>query len=466
MPEPGEVIEHFSCIVYNPAKIAGKDFNIRDFRNGIIVVPTGGDSTGDEAMAKIQGTKNNFVYWGIDEGTKMPTNIMAPRGNLVHNPYAMFVMVGNASKKTDPHGRACEPLGGYGSIDANQKRWRGKTLNVLFLHGERGPNDIYFPDAKKQSDLPYPSLCNKFGRLKDALLYGNGDLDLGVNTQDYWTFAIGFWMGSDDSQTCLSEGFVKSHNADRAPDKWGVGRVRVFGACDPGFAAGGDANAVMFMHLGYTIRGKVQLHLESTSIEIRPRVADRKEYAAAVGEEVVRLCKERGCQPQDFAVDVSADGGITGQAIENAWGLGGIQLLSSLAPSTADKFANRVSQFWMGIRDLIGCGYVCGFNCNSNYAKDLFERRYTNDNRTFKVEKKKDTKKRLMRSPDNGDAFSYCSYLVSQSGILDITEDRFQIFDQEQYASIKARYFTFNDGPLKVKDEEDEFAGSYIGDDD
>jgi hypothetical protein len=71
-----------------------------------------------------------------------------------------------------------------------------------------------------------------------------------------------------------------------------------------------------------------------------------------------------------------------------------------------------------------------------------------------------------MRSPDNGDAFSYCSYLVSQSGILDITEDRFQIFDQEQYASIKARYFTFNDGPLKVKDEEDEFAGSYIGDDD
>lgn len=467
IPEIGEIVEHLKCVVYNPAKIAGKDFNLRDFRNGIMVVPTGGDNSGEEALNKIMGSKNDFIYWAVDEGPAMPADIMVPRTNLEMNPYFMFIIVGNASYKTDPHGRACEPLAGWGSINPGMKEWRGRTLDVLFLHGEKSPNDIYSPKAKKKKDLMYPRLCNKFARKAIAEFSGNGDSVFGRSTQHYWRFAVGFWMGSDDLQTCLSEAFVKSHNADRAPERWGVGRMRIFAGFDPGFAAGGDANSIMFMHVGYTVHGKIQLLIESDSIEIRPAVTDRKEYAKAVAEEVVKQCEKRGVEPQDLFYDVSADGGITGDAISKAWGLVGANPLSSLDAATNHKYANRVSQYWMTIRDLIATGKVCGFNLNSKYAKDLFERRYVTELKTFKVEKKKDMKKRIGRSPDNGDSFSYCAFGVISSGLLDSTsQEDFRFKDRG--GERVARYYTNIDRARNEETEEDEsvFASSVMGDDD
>jgi hypothetical protein len=339
-PEIGEIIEYSMCIVYNPAKIAGKDFNVRDFRHGIMVVPTGGDNSGEDALNKIMGTKNTYVYWAVDEGPAMPAEIMSPRANLASNDFFQFVMIGNASYKTDPHGRACEPKDGWSSITPNMKRWRGRTLDVLFLHGEKSPNDLLQSNATTKRELYYPKLSNRFMREEIAEFAGNGDIEYGRNTQYYWRFAVGYWMGSDDQQTVLSEGLVKSHRADSPPEPWGVGRVRVFAGFDPGFSAGGDANALMFFHFGFTVRGKVQLFIESESIEIRPTVSDRKEYARAVAEAVVAQCTKRDVDIGDFACDVSADGGITAQAIEKEWGLAGAQLLSSTDTATVAKFSN------------------------------------------------------------------------------------------------------------------------------
>lgn len=465
IPEIGEIVEHLMSVVYNPSKIAGKDFNTRDYRNGIFVIPTGGDNTGEEALAKIMGTKNNFVYWFVDEGPAMPTEIMSPRANLEFNPYFMFGMLGNASYKTDPHGRACEPKDGWSSINPSMKEWRGRTLDVLFLSGERSPNDIYGADAKKKMELPFPRMCNRFARRSVANFAGNGDAEFGKTTQHYWRFAVGFWMGSDELQTCLSEGFVKSNNADRAPDKWGVGMVRVFAGFDPGFAAGGDANSIVFMHIGYTTKGKIQLLIESDSIEIRPTVSDRKDYAKAVAEQVVKHCKIRNMQPPDLFCDASADGGITSQAIEKEWGLSGITMLSSLDSSHKAKYANRVSEYWMTIRDFVASGVVCGFNIRSKYANDLFERRYETDARTFKVEKKKNMKKRIGRSPDNGDAFSYCAYGVAQSGLIDTNDiDSFRKTDNE--GERVARYYRAYDKRRneETEDEESVFSASVMGD--
>jgi hypothetical protein len=420
LPEIGEIIEYAGCIVYNPAKIANKDFNVRDFRHGIMVVPTGGDSSGEEALNKIMGTKNQNVIWMVDEGPAMPADIMSPRANLEANPSFMFVMVGNAQYKTDPHGRACEPKEGWSSINPSMKRWRGKTLNVLFLHGEKSPNDLYDSKALLKSELQYPKLSNRFMREAIAEFAGNGDIEYGLNTQHYWRFAIGFWMGSDEQQTVLSEGYIKMHKADAPPEPWGINRVRFFGGFDPGFTAGGDANSVMFISFGFTMKGKPQIVFETDSIEIRPAVTDRKEYASAVADEVVKQARDkRDTDPQDFGGDISSDGGITFDAISKEWGLTGFQLLSSLEASSMAKYANRVTQYWMGLRDLIATGIVRGFNINSKYAKDLFERRYTSEQKMFKVEKKKDMKKRIGRSPDNGDAAAYCGYLVLQSGVAD-----------------------------------------------
>jgi len=115
----------------------------------------------------------------------------------------------------------------------------------------------------------------------------------------------------------------------------------------------------------------------------------------------------------------------------------------------------------MQVRELISTGAVCGFNTNSKYAKDLFERRYSTEQKVFKVEKKKEMKKRIHRSPDNGDAFTYMTHLISQSGMLDVKSA--EEFARDPISEeIKLRYFT----PLHVRyaqvDEDDEYAESYV----
>jgi hypothetical protein len=421
-PAIGEILEYLKCIVYNAGLILDKKFNVRDFRNGILVVPVGNDSSGEQAMATIQGTKNVHVTWMIDEGPLMPGEIMQPRGNLIHNLYHQFIIVGNSDKKTDPHGRAMEPLLGWGTVDRTHKRWRAKTLNSLFLDGEKGPNDIYGDSVTELTKYPFPYLSNKIKREAQALIEGDGNVEAGRNTIGYWKFAIGYWLGSDIQQTVLSEQFVKSHNADREPDRWGIGKVRVFAALDPAFTAGGDVNALTFATVGRTVNGKMQCLFESTSIEIKPVLSDRKEYSRALAEKVVEICEDRGVFPQDFGIDISNDGGITAKNVLEVWTQGGIQALSSMEPSTSSRYGNRVSQYWMEIRKLLQTGACCGFNCNSNYAKDLFERRFRDESKVFHVEKKKDLKKRIRRSPDCGDSFSYLCRLITQSGMLSVTE--------------------------------------------
>lgn len=456
LPEIGEVIEHAGCIVYNPAKIANKDFNLRDFRNGLMVVPTGGDTSGEEALNKIMGTKNGYVYWMVDEGPAMPAEIMAPRTNLSANYFFQFIMVGNASYKTDPHGRACEPEDGWSSVTPNMRFWVGKTLNVLFLHGEKSPNDLFQSNVSRKRDLNYPTLSNRFMREEIAKFAGDGNIEYGRNTQYYWRFAIGFWMGSDDQQTVLSEAFIKTHGADKAPEPWGRTGVRVFGGFDPGFTAGGDANSIFFIHVGYTVRGKLQVMFESDTLEIRPAISDNKDFNRAVADVIVNEAKnKRLMNISDFGGDVSADGGISFNEIHNSWGLIGAQLLSSNEESSSSRYASRVSQYWMQIRDLISSGYVRGFNCNSRYAKDLFKRRFVSEQKTFKIEKKKDMKKRTGRSPDNGDACSYTCHLVLTSGVISKSEDpSARMLDEGERVQ---RYYRSYQSLRRPSDEEEDY---------
>jgi hypothetical protein len=111
-------------------------------------------------------------------------------------------------------------------------------------------------------------------------------------------------------------------------------------------------------------------------------------------------------------------------------------------------------------------GAVCGFNIHSNYAKDLFERRYTTDQSAKKVEKKKDLKKRIHRSPDCGDSFSYGAHMVLSSGMLanaDVEEFKENLRNGEkviQFFRIFDRVNPYNGA------EDDEFAVSGIIDED
>lgn len=458
----GEVLEYLSCIVFNHGKSVGDKMNARDFRQGIMVVPVASDSTGDAALDTIMGSKNKYVLWIVDEGPAMPSNIMAPRTNLEYNPNFQFIMVGNANDRNDPHGRSCEHIDGWKMVDPSMKRWRGKTLNVLFLHGECSPNDYYAPDAETKSEIPFPYLSNKFARDKAAEVEGNGDVDHGRETLGYWRFAIGYWMGSDMQQTVLSENFVKINHADEPAKMFGAGRPRTFAALDPAFTAGGDNISLMFATVGNLQNGKTQLLIDSESVHIKPIVKQGTSFEKSVAKEVVRLCKERNVNPQDFGGDISADGGIIFNAIAEEWGLSGFQLLSSLQSSSLAKYANKVSQYWMQVRELIQTGVVRGFNIHSNYARDLFERRFTDESKTFKVERKKDFKKRTGRSPDDGDSFAYLTHLIMKSGLVSSHNEE---NEREERSIDEQAYYHDKVGRYRGESYDDgygEFSDSYV----
>lgn len=425
----GEIIEYQKTLTFDEGKsLNNAKINERDLRNSVTVIPISNDSKGESALATIMGSKNKSVIWIIDELPAMMDNVDRPNLNLRSNPFFQFIGIGNANRKSDPHGILCEPMDGWGSLNSTEGgKWvsrKGKT--VLFLHGEDSPNE--HPSVihlNEKSLIPFPYLSNRFDRLEIAKEAGNGDITLGLKTLDYWRFGVGFWAGDDSLNTVLSEQYIKYFNADREPKPWlGGGNVRTFCGGDFAFTSGGDKTAIYFLSHGYDYMGNIQIALDNKTYTISPNTEDKKEFRRAVAKEIVRYCMDRSVNPNDFGCDISNDGGLMLQAIELEWkertNRTDVQItgLSSQGNSSDDRFGKMVSEYWLGTRDIISGGCVCGFNIMSDYASDLFKRLIINKgNNINDVETKIDMKKRIRRSPDSGDAFCYALYLLRSSGL-------------------------------------------------
>jgi hypothetical protein len=436
----GEIIEYMKCLTFDFDKtVDSTEYNKRDLRNAIQVIPIANDSKGEEALNTIMGSKNRRVLWTIDELPAMNDGVDRPCSNLEVNPFFQSLFIGNAQYKSDPHGMACEPMDGWDTIIGNRsQKWKSKTGRMIyFLHGECGPNDderINKEEIKTKLDMPFPFLANFIARDNVAEDKGRGDKTLGKQTIDYIRFCIGYWAGDDATNTILTVAYVKAHKADLPPDPWASFERRTFSALDPAFTTGGDANSLTMIEYGTTIYGEPQIVFQSNSIEIRPIASDRVEYNKSVAIEVVKevspshLDKDYGVKgdtskiqvrPGDFGIDISNDAGKMLQSIQDVWGMRGQVAISSNEKSTDQRYDDRVTQLWWSVPDLIGSGKCRGFNTNSNYFKDLSSRRYSAlSSDVVKVEKKKDMKKRIRRSPDHGDSFAYCCFLVLNAGLV------------------------------------------------
>lgn len=428
-PAPiGEIIEYQKTLTFDEGKsLNNAKINERDLRNSVTVIPISNDSKGESALATIMGSKNKSVIWIIDELPAMMDNVDKPNLNLRSNPFYQFIGIGNANTKSDPHGVLCEPISGWGSLSNKEGcKWvsrKGKT--VLFLHGEDSPNEHPFVShLNEKSKIPFPYLSNRFDREEIAREAGNGDIELGKKTLDYWRFGIGFWAGDDSLNTVLSEQYIKYFEADREPKPWmGGGRTRVFCGGDFAFTSGGDKTSIFFITHGYDYLGNIQIVLDSKTYNISPNVEESKEFRKAVAHEIVNYCINRSTEPTDFGCDISNDGGLMMQAIESEWKErrgSDVQItgLSSQGNSNDDRYGKMVSEYWLGTREVISGKCVCGFNIMSDYASDLFKRLIINKGSNINdVEPKHEMKKRIRRSPDAGDAFSYACYLLRTSGL-------------------------------------------------
>jgi hypothetical protein len=173
---------------------------------------------------------------------------------------------------------------------------------------------------------------------------------------------------------------------------------------------------------------------ETETIRLVPKMNEEGTYEQKIAKAFLDECSKRQCH--HAAADISGDGGLMVQAIEKEAQARGYQLamhpvsfshspdenvfypIAGQMRRATEIFDRKVSQLWMGYRFLIQDGLVRGLNVRSRAVNQLCARKVTQDEKKrWSVEKKKDMKKRIKRSPDDADAVCVLAYYARSLGL-------------------------------------------------
>jgi len=388
----------------------------RDFRDVIKFVKIKTGNEGRSAVGSICGRKNKRVLWICDELNFMELGIMDARVNLFSNPFAQFIGIGNAPTEGSPLYMDAEPVGeafpdGYRSVDIEaHDRWKTKTGVCFYFNGAKSPN-FEAPDPKKP---PFPFMMNAVAREEIREMAGGDD------TNVFWVQFYGFPPGVEVSDKVVDRKFLESHRAFEKTEWAPMAVQKIAGGMDCGFREGGDPSVIDFAKVGKDVssdmvvdwinRDGKRLHpIQNSKDGFEKQMAIR-----AVDELVANNC-------HDLAIDISGDGGMTATAIKDevlkrGWKLNLIPVSFMGSPddritvqgekrTAKEMFDRKVSQLWMNFREAVRKKIVRGCSPHCKAIDHLCSRRYKGGGtKKFSVEQKKEMKKRLGRSPDEGDA--------------------------------------------------------------
>lgn len=396
----------------------------RDFRNGVKYVKLKTGREGQNAVGTMCGRKNDFVVWLCDEENFMDIGVLDGRVNMYSNPFAQFIGIGNGPTEGTPLYIDAEPYGekypdGYRSIDIFKDEWWPTRTGVcLYFNGDKSPN-MQAADPMKP---PFPFMARKAQR-DDQVRESRGE-----DTSIFWNQWYGFPPLVDVSDTVITHRLLEQCGAF-AGAEWGFRTPVCVAGLDLGFREGGDPCVLDFAKVGPDPEDKSIICFEKDGIPIVPKQTDRTPYEAQVAKRVLDECKLRDCH--DLALDISGDGGmsalaIKGEAAARGWQLHIVPISSLGAPDdqytipgetrkSSEIFDRKVTQLWMSFRSAVEKGLVRGMHQHGSATRQLCTRRFEKDERRrFSIERKKDMKLRLRRSPDFGDARVYCMLMAMQ----------------------------------------------------
>jgi len=221
-----------------------------------------GDKDRDNALQKLQGVKQKtgkiIVLW--DEAQDCSHSPFDAFANLKNNTDFEVKITGNAASRLDPHGRACEPVGGWASITEDDKTWDIKIEGIigkcLHLDGFDSPNFDERDDVT-WNDLGQPIFDNYKPEVKDLYPYikrtgiVKSDLeDKGVRDPSFWRQCRGFWAPSDvESDIIYPVADLMRYGAMERKVAWLMPPTQIL-AVDP---AKGGADRFMVHHIMYGI---------------------------------------------------------------------------------------------------------------------------------------------------------------------------------------------------------------------
>lgn len=404
----GKLIEYLTLITMDES---GGTEN-RDYRDAVkaVLVPRGGGTESENAVAAIVGQHNDRVFWLVDEFPFMPIGILTGRLNVMANPIWQLIYLGNMPSEGDPMYQDAEPVLGWDSIDPDTcEGWETRYGGWCeYLDGEKSPN------LQADDRILFRGLMSRENLDDIALTSG------GTDSPGYWKQARGFPKRGMAHDTVLTRELLIQHKACEKP-VWSRDKWTVICGLDLGFREDGDPCVMQFSRMGTELDGRKILCMDEDTVRLYVKVGSNLPFETQIAHSAVEELMKRGCHALEL--DVSGEGGIISQRIserarelnypltiyptsfagapdENVRFKQGDRMVEA-----KDLFDRKVTQLWVSFRYCVQNGRIRGMSLESRVSRQMRMRRIIPDEKKrMAIETKKLMKKRLKHSPDDADA--------------------------------------------------------------
>lgn len=413
-PLPGKLLDHRMAIALKVDKGDGGADTYVDDKHIIKVVAA--DSRSEN---KIRGMHPPQLIVDMDEADN-PLNEAAwdALSNLEASGNVQIIAKTNPTDPNTPFGMACEPEGGWGSVNIDSSHeWRSRLgWYVLRLDGLLSPNIVAGQDQ-------YPFLMSN-GYVQAKRL-GEGEKSAA------WSTYVRAWFPDEGMvQTVFARDLVTKVLAN--VQTFYGDTVKVL-ACDPAFEEGGDKPTVILATVGREVRDPMKTLVRIDEIITLKRrdknLLVHQDYAVQCAE----IALAQGVLPKHVVMDNTGAGlafsdivasklggeimrvGFGGKATE------GRHIMPEDSRPCHERFDRFVTELWFAASDWFKSGQVFFSPALKEQTEvirlmriDLEGRRYRQlPKEKVSIEPKKEMKERGLHSPDCGDAVSLLIHLVA-----------------------------------------------------
>lgn len=403
---PGNVIDSKKVIATDDIE----EDETRDLRDGITCIPCLSSSGSFVGLGKYIGIHNTRLLFVGDEMQLMQLSLLESVPNLLNNPFAKFIFLGNPLAQGDPLDKVSEPKEGWSSIGIPEKttRWNCKYMDgvCLNLPGKDSPN-YDFP-ADKPDRYGY-----MVGRRKEQMVresYGEG-------SQQYCSQILGVRVEGLTARKIITRDICNKFDAFRLPIWNGDGTTKVY-AVDAAYGSiGGDRCVGGWVEFG--------------------RDVNLKQVLCIGQQKIIPISSLNGIPPDDqIAAYVQSECAALDIPDENIFFDGRTMLMSAFArlnmskvnpvdfgaqptirPVSLDLFIEEeetgvkrlkrcdehyskfVTELWFSVRYAVESGQICGLT--EEILNDGVPREWkTVRGNKLEAESKSEMKKRTGKSPD------------------------------------------------------------------
>ncbi|MDE2102728.1 MAG: hypothetical protein KGL39_36120 [Patescibacteria group bacterium] len=368
-----------------------------------------------DSPGRIRGGHADRRRIALDEADNMPDAIEEACVNPLSAPDAKLIRLSNPVEKVSAYGKACEPVGGWSTVDVTDLWWEAKMGGiVLHFDGLQSPNV-----KAGRTILPYMLTQDSIDMIERMH---------GRESVQFWALVRGWFPPDGMVSRVFPSGTIEKGKKEIVFDfqpQWCA-------SLDPAFEF--DNCVLHLAQLAMPVFGERQykINCKETLIFKHDASLGAEPKDHQIAHWIMVECRERGIAPNHFIMDTTGNGRGVYAILQKEWSrdvqsvnYGGEATDRNLRGDDNRKCSEIyrlfVSELWFRASEYMKAGFIGGLsNLDPRTTDDLSARRYELKHGTkgqmMQVESKEDLRKRIGRSPDFGDALVQFGELLIRLG--------------------------------------------------